>query len=213
MTCITEKCVCSDTHTHTLPHTLTHTHTHTHSRIVTHHTHTLTITLTLTHTHPHTHTHARTHMRTWVLTLDHCHCQIKCWLLHICRYPNCGRLWFSTPFIVFCFDVSEELTSTLFSSSPSLQQPPEPNPVAINTAAVYFSGKSEPTRLHVFKTTKDNRNLIGPYIICRARCYLYRIRRLSGLLEIRVGENVVNYRVSIVKARRGAARIKCRKKL
>jgi hypothetical protein len=82
-----------------------------------------------------------------------------------------SKLWssfLSTPFIVFCFDVSEELIATVFSSSPSLQQPPESNSFTINMGAVYFFGKSEATKLQALKTTNDNHNLIGLYFICKS---------------------------------------------
>jgi hypothetical protein len=97
------------THTHTKSE-ITHTHKHKHTHIQTHTsthtlTHTLTHTQTLTHTHTNKHSHTNTHARTLtiqtpVLTLGHCQCQIKCWLLHLGRCPNCGRLWVFTPFIV-----------------------------------------------------------------------------------------------------------------
>lgn len=38
----------------------------------------------------------------------------------------------------------------------------------VNVGAVYFGGKSEPTKVQAPKTTKDNRNLIGPYFICKS---------------------------------------------
>ena len=75
--------------------------------------------------------------------------------------------------------------------------------------AIYFSGKSSWSQL-TYRHLKPRKtttiwSVFAPSV--RTRCYLYWLRRLSGLLEIRVGENVMNYRVSVV-----AARIKCKKK-